>query len=113
MLCALTVRKLKPGTYEQFRQAWDPGPDAWVEGWQRAYHLRNPQDENEIVSFGFFDGTMNDLVTRTEAVDPDGSMQEERQRRIAEFVDSTGADAIYEVIEEVTPEPAAATRDTG
>jgi hypothetical protein len=103
MICALTVRRLKPGTYDQFREAWDPGADAWVEGWQRAYHLRNVRNENEIVSFGFFDGTLEELVRRTEEVDPDGSKGEERQRRMAELVESTGADSIFEVLEEVTP----------
>ena len=103
MLCALTVRRLKPGTYEQFRQAWDPGEDAWVEGWTRAYHLRNTRDENEIISFGFFDGTLEELTRRTEEVDADGRLREERQRRLDEVVESVGADSIYEVIEEVTP----------
>jgi hypothetical protein len=112
VLCALTVRKLKPGTYDRFREAWDPGRDMWVEGWQRAYHLRNTRDENEIVSFGFFDGTLEELVRRTEEVDPDGRKSEERQRRIAEFVESVGADSIYEVVEEVTPETSGAARAT-
>ncbi len=103
MLCALTVRKLKPGMYEQFREAWDPGADMWVEGWTRAYHLRNVRDENEIVSFGFFDGSLDELERRTEEVDPDGQRREERQRRIAECVESVGADSLFEVLEEVTP----------
>jgi hypothetical protein len=45
MLCFLTVRKLKPGSYEAFREAWDPGEDvpaSFTEGFTRAYHLRKP-----------------------------------------------------------------------
>ncbi|MDQ3889661.1 MAG: hypothetical protein M3312_03805 [Actinomycetota bacterium] len=103
VLCALTVRKLKPGTYDQFRRAWDPGPELWVEGWQRAYHVRNTRDPNEVISFGFFEGTLEELERRTADVDPDGSKSEERQRRLAECVESIGADSIYEVIEEVRP----------
>ena len=103
MLGAVTVRKLKPGTYERFREAWDPREEMWVEGWQRAYHLRNTRDENEIVSFGFFDGTLEELEARSEEVDPGGRMREERRRRLAEVVESIGADSIYEVVEEVTP----------
>ena len=103
MLCALTVRKLKPDMYAQFRAAWDPGPEAWVEGWTRAYHVRNLSDENEVVSFGFFDGTLEELVQRTEGVDPDGREREARERRMAECIDSVGANSIYEVVEEVHP----------
>ena len=25
MICALTARRLKPGAYDAFRAAWDPG----------------------------------------------------------------------------------------
>jgi hypothetical protein len=59
MLCFLTVRKLKPGSYESFREAWDPGEDVpagFTEGFTRAYHLRNLEDENEVISFGFLRG---------------------------------------------------------
>ena len=45
MLVALTLRKLKPGSYEQFRKAWEPAD--WPEQWERAYHVRNVNDENE------------------------------------------------------------------
>ena len=103
MICALTVRRLRPGSYDEFRRTWQPADDEWVEGWKQAYHLRNIRDENEIVSFGFFDGTFEDLLERSEAVDPDGRLREERQRRMAEFVESVGADSIYEVLETVEP----------
>jgi hypothetical protein len=92
MLVLLTVRKLKPGTYEQFRKAWEPTGDM-PEQFEGAYHVRNVNDENEVISFGFFNGTLNDLMQlRDEGED-------ERQRRMAEFVESTGADGLYEVIE--------------
>jgi hypothetical protein len=103
MLCALTVRKLKPGTYTRFREAWDPGAQAWVEGWTRAYHIRNVRDENEVVSFGFFEGTLEELEQRTTEVDPDGRMREERERRMDEYIESIGTDSIFDVLEEVRP----------
>ena len=34
MICTLTVRRLKPGAYEQFRAAWDPS-DAGVDVLER------------------------------------------------------------------------------
>ena len=97
MLVALTVRNLKPGSYEQFRKAWEP--EDWPEKWERAYHIRNVNDENEVISFGFFNGTLDEL---RQLRDESGS-EDERQRRMSELVESTGADGIYEVIEEVQP----------
>ena len=95
MLVALTVRKLKPGSYEQFRQAWEP--EDWPEQWERAYHIRNVNDENEVISFGFFNGTLDELRQFRD----ESGREDERQRRMTELVESTGADGIYEVIEEV------------
>ena len=97
MLVALTVRKLKPGSYEQFRKAWEP--EDWPEQWERAYHIRNVNDENEVISFGFFNGTLDELRQLRD----ESGREDERQRRMAELVESTGADGIYEVIEEVRP----------
>jgi hypothetical protein len=97
MHAALTVRRLKPGTYDDWRRAWEP--DEWPEGSQRAYILRNVNDPDEVIAFGFFEGDLT--ATRN---DPRlARMQEDRFARMAEFVESTGADGIYEVVEEVTP----------
>jgi hypothetical protein len=55
----LTIRKLKPSSYAEWRKAWhDPkDPDAlWVEQESKAYILRNLDDSNEIVAFGFIHG---------------------------------------------------------
>lgn len=101
MLCALTVRRLKPGTWAEFRRAWEP--ERWPPGSIKAYHVRNLEDENEIVSFGLFEGTVEDFQRWREENDPDGQLEARRQERMAEFVESTGVDAIFEVIDEVTP----------
>ena len=100
MLCFLTARRLKPGSYGRFRQAWEP--DEWPAGFLRAYHLRNPQDENQVVSFGLFEGTMEDH--RGLRADRAASQVEDRrQREMAEVVDSVLLDGVFEVIEEVVP----------
>jgi hypothetical protein len=96
VLCALTIRNLKPGAYEDFRRAWEP--ETWPEGWVRAYHMRNIESENEVVSFGFFEGTIDEL-RRTQL---EGGHAAQRER-IAPFVESIGADGIFEVVEEVVP----------
>ena len=51
---ALTARKLKPGSYDDWRQAWDSG-DA-PEG-VTAYICRNVNDPDEIVAFGIIDAS--------------------------------------------------------
>jgi hypothetical protein len=96
MLCALTVRKLKPGTMEDFKRAFVPAEDqAPPPGWKRFYALRGVEDENEIITFGFFDGTLEEMRANKDDNDYD-------QRRAAaeEFVESVGTDGVFEVIEE-------------
>lgn len=95
MLCALSVRKLKPGAYEDFRRAWEP--EEFPEGFTRAYHIRSTEDENQVVSFGFYEGTMEDL----DAI-RDRQKEQQRQERMAEFIESTVIDGMFEVVDEVT-----------
>lgn len=97
MYCALTVRKLKPGTMEEFKQAFIPDDDSNVPaGWKRFYAIRNVADENEVVTFGFFDGTIDEL----RASQQDNGDYEQRRASVDEFVESVGADGIFEVVEE-------------
>ena len=62
MLCALTVRQLKPGTFERFAEEFGPreseGPPR---GWVRFDMLRDLADQNRVVTFGFFDGTFDEF----------------------------------------------------
>lgn len=99
MLCALTVRRLKPGTFEQFREAF-MGPMAAgqpPEGFVRFNMVRNSEDRDEVVCFGFFDGTAEQLRSRAAEFGYD-----EQQRAIAPFVESVGADGFFEVVEQLT-----------
>jgi heme-degrading monooxygenase HmoA len=105
MLCALTVRTLKPGTFDEFREAFmrDLGPDDPPPGWVRFNMIRNAQSPDEVVCFGFFDGTLDDL--RRESSDPSRQGQ---QAAIAPFVESTGADGLFEVVEDFSVAPRSA-----
>jgi len=60
MIVMFTARRLKPGAWDQFRNAWDPG-DSPPPGFRQGYHARNIRDEDEIISFGLFD--MNATTT--------------------------------------------------
>lgn len=97
MYCALTVRKLKPGTMEQFKQAFIPDDTTDVPaGWKRFYAIQNVADENEIVTFGFFEGTIEEL----RASQQDNGEYDKRRAAADEFVESVGADGLFEVVEE-------------
>jgi hypothetical protein len=90
-LCALTVRRLKPGAFEDFRQAWQSVEQP--EGWTRSYTVRNIDDEDEVVSFGFFDGSLEQLRQSQREFD-----YLDWRTKIDQLVESTGTDAIFEVV---------------
>ena len=102
MVCALTVRKLKPGTFEQFREAFmaQANPDNMPEGWVRFDMVRNHDDPDEVICFGFFEGGADDL--RAKAAEQGYA---EQQEAIAPFVESVGADGIYDVVEDHAAAP--------
>ena len=95
MLCALTVRKLKPGALEDFKEAFVPA-DA-PPGWTRFYALRNVDDDDEVITFGFFDGTPEQLRASHQEAAGD---YEERRRAADALVESMGANGVYEVLEQ-------------
>jgi heme-degrading monooxygenase HmoA len=92
-----SARRLKPGAWEQFRRAWDPGDDK-PPGFQRAYHARNIRDEDEIVSFGLFDMSEDDYRTwRAEA----DAAENQRVDALSAFVEADHVSGVYEVIDVV------------
>jgi hypothetical protein len=98
MICALTVRKLKAGTFDQFREAFmGDMEEEPPEGFVRFNMLRNAEDSDEVISFGFFDGSPEQL---REVAANEGYA--EQLERIAPFVESVGADGLYEIVEERT-----------
>ena len=99
MIVMSTARRLKPGAFEQFRRAWDPGGNR-PPGFQRAYHARNIRDEDEVISFGLFDMTMDDYRRwRAEA----DAQENQRVDRLSAFVENEHVSGVYEVIDTVDP----------
>jgi hypothetical protein len=98
MLCALTVRQLKPGTFERFAEEFGPreseGPPR---GWVRFDMLRDLADENRVVTFGFFDGTFDELE-RSQAE----SSYEERRAAVDDIVDEVVVNGVFEVVREMS-----------
>ena len=97
MIVMFSARRLKPGAWDQFRRAWDPG-DARPPGFQRAYHARNVRDEDEIISFGLFD--MTEEQYRAWRAEADA---EEMQRvdALSAFVENEHAAGVYEIVDTV------------
>jgi len=103
MLCALTVRRLKPGTFDQFREAFmrDIGSGVPPAGWVRFNMIRNIENPDEVICFGFFDGSVEQLRTSGQAG------YEEQLEAIAPYVESVGTDGLYDVVEDLALEPTA------
>ena len=99
MLCALTVRQLKPGTFERFAEEFGPrvseGPPR---GWVRFDMIRDLADENRVVTFGFFDGTLEEL----ERSQSEGGY-EDRRAAVDDLVDEVPVNGVFEVVRELTP----------
>ena len=102
MLCALTVRTLEPGTFDRFREAFmqavdadDPPP-----GMVRFNMIRNVQNPDEVICFGMFDGTVEQLREVTGE-----GRRGEQLAAIAPFVADVGADGLYEVVEDLAAAP--------
>jgi hypothetical protein len=91
---ALTVRKLKPGTYDEWRKAW--GDDDNMPEGVEAYIIRNLKDPDEIIAFGFIEGDMDEIKA---SMDPDA--EKARHEAMAPYIESVGADGVYEVIEHI------------
>jgi hypothetical protein len=91
MLCALTVRRLKPDTFDDFKALWESVEEP--EGWTHSYTVRNVEEKDEIVSFGFFDGSLDELHKSQHDFDYAGW-----RTKIDELVDSTSTDGIFEVV---------------
>jgi heme-degrading monooxygenase HmoA len=99
MIVMFTARRLKPGAWEQFRAAWDPGTSP-PPGFIRAYHARNVRDEDEVISFGLFNMTMADYHQWREDAD---ATENQRVDAISAFVENQPVSGVYEVVEEYEP----------
>jgi hypothetical protein len=98
MLCALTVRQLKPGTFERFAEEFGPqeseGPPT---GWVRFDMLRDLADENRVVTFGFFDGTLEELEQSQV-----NHGYEERRTVVDDVVDQVVVNGVFEVVRDMS-----------
>jgi heme-degrading monooxygenase HmoA len=97
MIVMFSARRLKPGAWEQFRRAWDPG-DVRPPGLQRVYHARNIRDRDEIISFGLFDMSVDDYRRWRSESD---AQENQRVDRLSAFVEAEPVSGVFEVVEEL------------
>ena len=97
MIVMFSARRLKPGAFEQFRRAWDPGTEK-PPGFQRAYHARNVRDEDEVISFGLFDMSIDEYHQWRADAD---AAETQRVDRLSAFVENDHVSGVYEVIDVV------------
>jgi len=99
MIVMFSARRLKPGAWDQFRNAWDPG-DTPPPGFKRAYHARNIRDEDEVISFGLFDMGEDDYRRWREEAD---AQETQRVDHMSAFVAEEHVAGVYEVIDTYEP----------
>jgi len=101
MIVMLSARRLKPGSWDQFRRAWDPGEGELPPGLQHAYHARNIRDEDEVISFGLFEMTKDEYHQWRERAD---AAENQRVDALSAFVANDYVSGVYEVIEVIGDE---------
>src|SRR4051794_17364804 len=94
MLCAHTVRRLKPGTFEQFAERFGP-PEDPPDGWVRFTMLRGIEDPDQVITFGYFDGTLEEM-----SGNQDRHGYDEMIAEVAPLVDAVLVNGVYEIAEE-------------
>ncbi len=96
MICTLTARRLKPGAYDAFREAWDPGDGEVIERWRPIYHARDVNDPDVVISLGFFKGSQEELRNVQARAGRDDQVA-----RIQATVEEVLLDGAYEVVEQL------------
>jgi hypothetical protein len=99
MICTLTARRLEPDSYDSFRAAWDPSAAGnALRRWTHIYHARDVADPDVVISFGLFDGSLDELRDAQEAIG-----RQSQVNRIDLHVAEVLLDGAYEVVEELEP----------
>ena len=98
MICTFTARRLKPGAYDAFRAAWDPSAAGEaLRRWTHIYHARDVADPDVVISFGLFEGSLDELR------EAQGQLGRQSQvDRIDPHVHEVLLDGSYEIVEELT-----------
>jgi heme-degrading monooxygenase HmoA len=104
MICAHTVRKVKPGQAQAFINEFRPPDDGGAPppGWVRFFALQGQGDPDTVVTFGFFDGTRDEM----ESQQSDMGYAERRRNAEEQYVDSVISNDVYDVVVHMKPQEA-------
>jgi len=94
MLCALTVRRLKPGSFDDFMAAFMPDEEGRPEGWVSFTALR---DGDRVVTFGMFDGTREQMASSQ-----DDHGYAERRAAADAFVEAVEVNGVFDVAHQMS-----------
>jgi hypothetical protein len=98
MLCAVTIRSIKPGSFDDFRRKWEPQP--WPPELSRVVISRNEQDPDQVLTASFIDVGPE----RFDALRDNPALlgaEEHRLARIAEYEQELVFKGIFEVVEDL------------
>jgi hypothetical protein len=99
MMCLVTVRQLKPGSFDEFREAWAPTP--WWPQLAKIEILRNDDNPDQVLTIGYVDVTPDELETLRDSPEILES-EAKRLERIAPFEDRIIVNGIFELTEELS-----------
>ncbi len=103
MICTLTARRLNPGQAAQFKVAFERAGEGAPEGvmkrWKKIYICRDVADPDVVLSFGLFDGTVEEL----REIQSSMGGEDERVSEFDQYVAEVLLDGSYEVVDEITP----------
>jgi hypothetical protein len=99
MMCAVTIRSLRPGSFEQFREDWEPRP--WPPELARVVIARNDQDPDQVLTASFIDVSADRLDTLRDDPAVLGA-EESRLARIAGYEEALIYKGLFEVVEDLS-----------
>ncbi len=99
MIAIVSVRRIKSGSYDEFRKVWEPDP--WYPGLTRVMISRGDEDPDEVLTLGFFDLDLEEFERLRD--DPKFLGQEEKRlRAIAQFEETLRLSEVYVVQDDKT-----------
>jgi hypothetical protein len=99
VILILSVRRIKEGTFDDFRRAWEPDP--WYPGLSRILISRGDEDPDEVTTIGFFDLDLEEFEKLRD--DPSFMSQEERRlRAMAQYEETLRMSEVYVVQEDIS-----------
>ena len=98
MLCAVTIRSIKPGSFDDFRKEWEPRP--WPPELRRVLVSRNEQDPDQVLTASFLEIPLERFDTLRDHPAILGA-EEDRLSRIAQYEENLVYKGIFEVVEDI------------